>query len=104
MSSVIKTLDAVTTDANGDAISFNSPKTEYSIQYIATGFSSGSATLYLEASLDGSNFFAIDNRSITANGTSWLQSSGTPAMFVRARVAGLSGGKTITAYVAVVDA
>ena len=100
MSQVLLSLNAVTSDADGDVLAFNSPKTVYSMQYIAT-IPSGSATVYLEASLDGVNFFSVQNAVLGANAIGSLL-GGHPAMFIRARVAGLASGRTMTAFVAVV--
>jgi hypothetical protein len=67
MSQVLKSLDAVTSDADGDVLAFNSPQTKYAMHYIA------------------------------------IFEGGPPALFIRARAAGLAAGRTVTAFVAVAD-
>lgn len=101
MAQVLISLNAVTSDANGDVLAFNSPKTVYSMQYNAT-IPSGSATVYLEASLDGVNFFSVQNAVLGSNAIGYLSATSPPALFIRARAAGLASGRTITALVAVV--
>jgi hypothetical protein len=101
MSQVLKSLDAVTSDADGDVLAFNSPQTKYAMHYIAT-VPSGSATVWLEGSLDGVNFFTVQNASLGSN-TNAVFEGGPPALFIRARAAGLAAGRTVTAFVAVAD-
>lgn len=99
MAQVLLSLNAVTADTDGDVLAFNSPKTVYSMQYIAT-IPSGSATVHLEASLDGVNFASIQNVALSADKIGFL-SGGSAALFIRARVTGLASGRTMTALVAV---
>lgn len=100
MTQVLTSLNAVTSDANGDVLSFNTPKFRYSLEYIAT-IPSGSASIFLEGSLDGINFATTDSISLANNAIGFLQSGGTPVLFIRARVSGLASGRTMTALVAV---
>jgi len=100
MAQVLVSLNAVTSDTDGDVLAFNSPKNVYSMQYIAT-IPSGSANVYLEASLDGVNFFIVQNVTLGANVIASVSGS-QPALFIRARAAGLASGRAVTALVAVV--
>lgn len=101
MSQVLTSLNAVTADTAGDALSFNSLNTIYSMHYIVTVPSGGPVTVYLEGSLDGVNWFTVGSVSLGANGNDVI-TGGPPAMSIRARTAGLSGAQSVTALVAVV--
>jgi hypothetical protein len=102
MSFVLKSLDAVTSDAAGDALALNSPTSEYSLQVNFAGTISGTGpSLYLEGSLDGVNFFRVGFMNGQTSGSAYVvNATGALAAFVRAEVTGLSGGGTVTAYVA----
>lgn len=99
MAQILKSLDAVTSDATGDVLSFNTPKSVYSMHYIAT-IPSGSANLYLEGSLDGVNYFTVQNITLSDNANTCIV-GGFPALFIRARVSGLTSGRTVTALLCV---
>lgn len=101
MAQVLLSLNAVTSDAIGDVLAFNSPKTKYSMHYIAT-IPSGLATVWLEGSLDGVNFFSVQTAALTNHANAVFE-GGPPALFIRARVTGLASGRTMTALVAVVE-
>jgi hypothetical protein len=100
MSQVLTSLNAATSDGAGNVLAFNSPKTTYSMHYIAT-IPSGMATVWLEGSLDGTNYFSVQTASFGADANAVFL-GGPPALFIRARVSGLSAGRTVTALVAVV--
>lgn len=102
MSFVFKSLDAITSDASGDALELNAPTTEYSLQVNFDGTINGSGpTVYLEGSLDGVNFFHAGSMTGQTSSSNFVvNSTGALATFLRANVTGLSGGGTVTAYVA----
>jgi len=102
MSFVLLSLNAVSSDADGEALALNSPTSEYSLQVSFAGTISGTGpTLYLEGSLDGVNFFRVGFMNGQTSGSAFVvNSTEALATFVRAVVSGLSGGGTVTAYVA----
>jgi len=96
----LKSLDAVTSDTSGSVLS-SSDVLKYPcvLQYIAT-IPSGSATIYLEGSLDGTNFSLLQSAVVNANAIAFLNVSNVPVLHIRARVSGLASGRTVTAWVA----
>lgn len=86
-------------------MSFTSPKTEYGMQVNFSGTINLSGfVVWLEASLDGENFFPAGNVMGQTSGVAIvMNASKYLAMYIRARTQGLSGGGSVTAFVAVKD-
>lgn len=98
MSQINTTLDSVTSDSTGSIIQFNLLNSNYTMHYVAT-IPSGSATVSLEWSWDGVNWFTGGKVTVSDNVNGFL--TGPAALFVRGRVSGLGSGRSVTAKIAV---
>jgi hypothetical protein len=103
MSQVKLSLDAVSSDTAGEVLALNSPSADFSMQISFSGTITISGfVVYLEASLDGVSFFHAGSISGQTSGVGVvLNTSDALALFIRANAVGLSGGGTVTAYIAV---
>lgn len=102
MSFVQLSLDAVSSDAAGEVLSLNIPTTDYSMQVnFAGSINLSGFSVYLEGSLDGVNFFQAAFLTGQTSGVGLaVNTNGALAQFIRARAFNLTGGGTVTAYVA----
>ncbi|MHC1572161.1 MAG: hypothetical protein ACXQTL_05375 [Methanosarcinales archaeon] len=86
----IKVLDAVTSTGASSAYSTNG-RGKITMIVIASNVSTG-ATIALEGSADGSNWYTIDSVNVTSNGTSYLSKNEAHPM-IRANVTSRTDGK-----------
>ncbi len=100
MALIGKSLDAATATGAGFAIMFDEPKANYSLFASWTG-SPSSVTIHVEGTIDGDNWFNVDQVSTSAT-PQILKGGPFPVIGLRANLTALSGGTspTVTAWVA----
>ena len=97
---LVKTsLNAVTADAIGSVLSFDTPRSFCGAQVVVSG-ASASGSVSIEGSLNGTDFFTIGSAAIAPDNTMFIQGSGMVVLHLRARLGGFSGSATVTAIVA----
>jgi hypothetical protein len=94
MGLVLKSLDAVSDDADGEVLEVNTPKSLYALQYTVANSFGGTWTIHFEASLDGENFFSKASAVLSGIGTFAIGANGPPVTHIRARLAKGSGTGT----------
>jgi len=95
MALVGKSLDAVTGDATGTVISFDTPKTKFGVQIDATGFTSFATNI--EVSIDGVTFY---NPRGLGDASGIYNVDTAPILHIRVNSYYCVGEGTITAIVA----
>ena len=100
MSLVTTSLNAATTGGPGAVAAFDTPKNIVGMTAVQSDTSGDDATVTLEGSLDGVNFFEIGSVATSGQAVSVVYSSSFLVAYLRANLRGYSGSVSVTASVA----
>jgi hypothetical protein len=89
-------LSSASATGAGSAVTFTSVCVAHAGMLVVSGFSGTGATVRLELSMDGTNWWPAGFCRITGNGPAYVEAGGTPALYSRLNLVEIDAGTALT--------